>query len=89
VVWGKEVVKVRDDYVVLQHLLYDQDGVLVKKLETLDVAVMDGKPVAKRQRMFKVETPEEWTEVRMLEIDFGVNIKSNMFTLANLRNPRL
>jgi len=30
VVWGREVLKIRDDHVVLEHAFFDQDGELVK-----------------------------------------------------------
>ncbi len=88
VVWGKEVVTVRDDYVVLEHAFYDQQGTLVKKLTTRDIKPMGGKTVAARQRMQRVDRPEEWTEVVTREVRFGVEIPETVFTLGNLRNPR-
>ncbi len=89
VVWGKEVVKIRADNVVLEHAFYDQSNVLVKKLVTLETKTLSGKPVATIQRMYKVDTPQEWTEIRIEEIKYDVKIPANMFTLSNLRNPRL
>ena len=79
---------IRDDHVVLRHEFYDQDDVLVKALTTLDVAEMGGRAVAKRQRMAKAETPEEWTEIRLDAIDYDVELRDSVFTLSNLRNPR-
>jgi len=61
VVWGREVLTIRDDHVILRHRFYDQDGELVKTLESLEIAEMGGRTVAKRQRMSKTESPEEWT----------------------------
>jgi radical SAM superfamily enzyme YgiQ (UPF0313 family) len=43
VVWGREVVTVRDDYVLLEHAFYDQQGALVKKLTTQELKPMGGK----------------------------------------------
>jgi len=88
VVWGREVVTVRDDYVVLEHVFYDQQGALVKKLTTQELKPMGGKIVASRQRMQKVDKPDEWTDVRTREVKFGIIIPASVFTLANLRNPR-
>ena len=34
VVWGKEVLTVRDDYVLMEQQFWDQDGVLVKSMNT-------------------------------------------------------
>ena len=88
VVWGREVVTVRDDYVLLEHAFYDQQGVLAKKLTTQELRPMGGKIVAARQRMQKLEKPDEWTDVRTREVKFGIDIPASVFTLANLRNPR-
>ena len=88
VVWGREVLRIRDDHVVLQHSFYDQDGELVKTLETLEIADMGGRTVAKRQRMAKSASPGEWTEIRMLLIEYETDIRDSVFTQSNLRNPR-
>ncbi len=89
VVWGKEVVQVRDDLIVLEHAFYDQDMVLVKKLSTLEIKTLGGKAVASVQRMQKIETPEEWTQIGVTEAQFGVEVSDYTFTLANLRQPVL
>ena len=88
VVWGKEVLKIRDDHVVLEHAFYDQDGELVKKLVSLDVGEMGGRTIAKRQRMVKTDNAEEWTEISVLDVEYEVDLKDSLFTLSNLRNPR-
>jgi len=88
VVWGREVMRIRDDHVVLQHRFYDQDGELVKTLESLEIAEMGGRTVAKRQRMSKTETPEEWTEIQVNSVEYEIDIRDSMFTQSNLRNPR-
>ena len=88
VVWGKEVVTVRDDYVLLEHAFYDQQGKLVKALTTQELKSMGGKTVAARQRMQKVDKSDEWSQIDVREARFGVEIPANMFTLGNLRNPR-
>lgn len=88
VVWGREVLKVREDYVLLSHAFYDQDGVLVKTLETRDIKHIDGRSVATVERMSKADKTEEWTEFRMANIKFNIEIPGNTFTLSNLRNPR-
>lgn len=88
VVWGKEVLKIRDDHVVLEHAFYDQDGELVKKLVSLEIADMGGRTIAKRQRMVKPEDPDEWTEIGVNDVEYEIDLKDSLFTLSNLRNPR-
>ncbi len=88
VVWGKEVFAIRDDFVLLRQEFWDQDGILVKRMDATELAVMDGRTVASRMRMYKLESPEEWTEMVVDSVDFDVDMKSEVFTLSNLRNPR-
>jgi len=88
IVWGKEVLKIRDDFVMLEEQYWDQDGELVKVLRTSDVAEMSGRSVARVMRMSKLETPEEWTEMSITAIEFDLELPPGIFTLSNLRNPR-
>ena len=88
VVWGREVLRIRSDHVVLEHRFYDQDNELVKSLESLEIAEMGGRTVAKRQRMSKTEEPGEWTEIQVNSVEYEIDIPDSMFTLSNLRNPR-
>ena len=88
VVWGKEVLRIRDDDVLLKQEFWDQDGVLVKTLETLEIGEMGGRTIALRQRMAKTETDDEWTEFSVQSMAFDIEISDNVFTRSNLQNPR-
>lgn len=88
VVWGREVLQIRDDYVMLREDFYDQDNELVKSMVTNAIETMDGRPVARVQRMTNVDEPDKWTQVELKEVDFGVDLPDRLFTLSNLRNPR-
>jgi outer membrane lipoprotein-sorting protein len=88
VVWGKEVLVIRDDFVMMEEQYWDQDGELVKVLETLEVAEMGGRAVARTMRMGKVDTPDEWTQLTAEKIVFDLDLPDSLFTLSNLRNPR-
>ena len=88
VVWGKEVLTIRDDFVLLEQQFWDQDDALVKSMKTLQVETMGGRAVATVLRMGKQETPDEWTEIITGTIEFNLDLPANIFTLSNLRNPR-
>ena len=88
VVWGSEVLTIREDHVVLEHAFYDQDGELVKALTSLEIGEMGGRTIAKRQRMIKTDEPDEWTEIAVDEVQYELELKDSLFTLSNLRNPR-
>jgi len=88
VVWGREVLRIRADHVVLTHQFYDQDNELVKTLTSLEIGEMGGRVIALRQRMNKVEAPEEWTEIQVVSVEYEIDLKDSLFTLSNLRTPR-
>jgi outer membrane lipoprotein-sorting protein len=88
IVWGKEVMTITAEHIVMQHRFYDQDGELVKTLQTLEVADMGGRRVAKRQRMGEIEVPDEWTEIIVESVEYGLELSDSLFTQSNLRNPR-
>lgn len=88
VVWGREVLHIRDDWVILEQQFWDQDNILVKQLRTLQIDQLSGRPVAAVIRMGKVEAPDEWTEVHTEAVEFDLELPDSLFTLSNLRNPR-
>jgi outer membrane lipoprotein-sorting protein len=88
VVWGREVLTVRDDWIVLKQEFWDQDDELVKTLEALEIASMGGRTVAIVIRMGKRDNPQEWKELRTAAAEFDVELPASQFTLSNLRNPR-
>ena len=88
IVWGKEVMTITAEHVVMNHAFFDQDGELVKVLETSEVTQMGGRTIAKRQRMHEIETPDEWTEISVESVEYGLELSDSLFTQSNLRNPR-
>ena len=88
VVWGKEIVAIRDDYVLIEQQFWDQDDILVKTMKALEIREIGGRTVASIIRMGKVAEPDEWTEMSVQDIKFDVVNDDNLFTLSNLRNPR-
>jgi len=88
VVWGKEVFVIREDFIVMRQEFWDQDNILVKQMESLEVVEMGGRTISKQIRMTKADDPEEWTEMLIDHIEFDIELGNNLFTLSNLRNPR-
>ena len=88
VVWGREVLTIRDDYVLLEQQFWDQDDILVKSMKALEIKELGGRTVASVIRMGKVDEPDEWTEMSVQDIKFDVEHDDSLFTLSNLRNPR-
>lgn len=88
VVWGREILRVSEDNILLAHEFFDQEGRLVKSLQTLAVSEMGGRVLASRQRMRKTDRDDEWTEIVVDHARYEIPLDKNLFTRANLRNPR-
>jgi len=88
VVWGKEIITIRDDYVMLEHQFRDQDDLPVKTMKARQIKQLGGRTVASVIRMAKVDAVEEWTEISIQDIQFDRDNPDSLFTLSSLRNPR-
>ena len=88
VVWGKQVLKIRDDIVLLEQTFFDQDLKPLKRMTGHDIQDLgDGRIVAMRMRMHSLEKDDHWTEVVYKNLDFNVEVKDKMFTQFALKNP--
>ena len=88
VVWGKETMVVRDDYVMLSQTYFDQSMTPIKRLETKRVAELGGRTIGVLMRMSNLEEPQEWTEIEYVEADFNADVADRKFTLFSLTSGR-
>jgi hypothetical protein len=85
VVWGKEQLVLRDDYVLLSHTFFDQDLEPLKRIETLEIGELGGRVFGKRMRMSQLDEPERYTEIGYRQAEFDLELDDNVFTLFALR----
>ena len=85
VVWGREVIELRDDYVLLSHTFHDQDGIALKRLQAMEIGPRGGRVFATRMRMVKLDEEDHWTEVNYSTVDFDVELDDGLFTVYALR----
>jgi outer membrane lipoprotein-sorting protein len=88
VVWGKQLVKIRDDDVLLEEAFYDQDMKPVRTLQATKIAPLGGRPYPVVMRMSATDKPGQWTEMHYTRGIFNLALPDYLFTLSNLRNPR-
>jgi len=88
VVWGKIELRIRDDHVLLSETWFDQEMKPVRRLETLQVAPLDGRAYPVKMRMKVLDKPDQWTEITTESGRFDLDLPAYLFTLSNLRNPR-
>ncbi len=86
VVWGREVLVLRDDYVLLSHTFHDQDDQPLKRLEAMEIGEKGGRIFATRMRMVKLDEQDHWTEVSYDEVQFDVELEEGLFTVYTLRS---
>ena len=88
VVWGKIVLRIRDDNVLLSETWFDQAMKPVRRLETLKIAPLGGRAYPVKMRMSVLDKPGHWTEISTTRGRFDLKLPRYLFTLSNLRNPR-
>jgi len=85
VVWGKVVVKVREDKIPVEVAYYDEEGTLARTMAFSDVRDFSGRMVPATVTLTPADKPEEFTRVTTVEADFDVEIDDRIFTLQALK----
>lgn len=86
VVWGRILYQVRkSDLMPTWARYFDEDDVLVRTLSFGDYEEFDGRLVPARMHMVPEDKPDEYTEVRYEELEFGVDLAPGDFSLRRLR----
>jgi len=86
IVWGKIVIAVLlDDYLPIVSRYYDEDLVLARTLEFLQIEEMGGRRIPTVMHMAPADKPGEFTELTYEEIIFDIALQDSMFSLMQLR----
>lgn len=85
VVWGKVVVKVREDKIPLEVGYYDEDGELARKLTFSDVRELGGRTVPATMLLEPADRPGEFTKITTTAMDFDVKFDDRTFSLQSLK----
>lgn len=88
VIWGMQRLRIREDYVLLEQVFYDEDLKPVKHLVSEDIQMMGGRLVPRRMIMRKVDDPGAYTAVEYREIEFLDSLPDSLFTITALKTAR-
>ncbi len=88
IVWGKLIITVRSDNVVMRQDFYDQRGALVRSMITDQVRNIAGRPYPAVMTMTSEAKPQEWTRMTTVSAEFNIAVPNYLFTRSNLQNPR-
>ncbi len=89
VIWGMQMLKIREDGVLMGQAFYDEDMEAVKVMTTTDVQDMGGKPFPLKwtMRSMDAESDQDYTLLEYENLTFDVPLRKNLFTLNALRKP--
>ena len=88
VVWGKQVLKIRSDGIMLSQAFYDEDGEIVKIMTTAEIRMMGGRLYPSVWQMRKAGETDRFTRVEYRELTFDVPLKPVLFTRSSLKRVR-
>jgi outer membrane lipoprotein-sorting protein len=88
VVWGKVVVKLRDDDVVTEETFFDQDMKPAKRMTSEKIASIGGRTYPVVMTMRPLDEPGLYTRIETTAAAFNIAVPDYLFTLSNLQNPR-
>ena len=88
IVWGKQVVSVRADGVLVKVEYFDQLGKRVRVMTADKIGVLGGRPYPVVMTMKVDAKPGQYTRVTTRSAEFDIPIPAYMFTRSNLQNPR-
>lgn len=88
IVWGKQIISVRSDGVLVEVEYYDQLGQRVRVMTADKIQTLSGRPYPTVMTMRTDAKPGQFTRVTTKSAQFDVEIPSYVFTKSNLQNPR-
>jgi len=88
IVWGKVTLKLRDDYVLLEEVYFDQDMKPARTMTTDKIGPLGGRSYPLVMSMHPADTPGSWTRIETRDATFNLALPDYLFTLSNLQNPR-
>lgn len=88
IVWGKQVLSVRSDGVLVQVEYFDQLGARVRIMTADKIGVLGGRPYPKVLTMKTDAKPGQYTRITTKSAEFNIAIPAHIFTRSNLQNQR-
>ena len=88
VIWGMQMLKIREDLIWLSQEFFDEDFKSVKRMTTLEIQMMGGKLYPKVWRMRETDQEDRYTQLTYSSLTFKSDLPDSLFTLTSLRKAR-
>ena len=88
VVWGMQILEIRDDDVLLSEEFFDEDLVSVKIMTTREIQMMGGRLFPKVWQMQETDKQDQYTLLRYHALEFKDDLPDRLFTLNALKTQQ-
>jgi outer membrane lipoprotein-sorting protein len=88
VVWGMQILEIRDDDILLSEEFFDEDLVSVKKMTTREIQMMGGRLFPKVWQMQETDKQDQYTLLRYHALEFKDDLPERLFTLNALKTQQ-
>ena len=88
VIWGMQMLRIREDLIWLSQEFFDEDLKSVKIMTTLKIQPMSGRLYPKVWRMRETDKKDRYTQLTYSALSFKPNLPDSLFTLTGLRKAR-
>jgi len=88
VVWGMQMLKIREDLIWLSEVFFDEDLKPVKAMTMLEIQMLGGKLYPKIWRVNKTDQQDSYTQLTYKALSFKDRLPDNLFTLSSLQKAR-
>jgi outer membrane lipoprotein-sorting protein len=88
VVWGMQILEIRDDDILLSEEFFDEDLVSVKKMSTREIQMMGGRLFPKIWQMQETDKQDQYTLLRYHALEFKDDLPERLFTLNALKTQQ-
>jgi outer membrane lipoprotein-sorting protein len=88
VVWGMQILEIRDDDILLSEEFFDEDLVSVKKMTTREIQMMGGRMFPKVWQMQETDKQDQYTLLRYHALEFLDDLPDRLFTLNALKTAQ-
>lgn len=88
VVWGQQVLKIRDDHVIVSQEFFDEELVPVKRMTAHEIQMLGGRIFPKVWKMQALDKPEAFTKLVYHSLTFLETLPDRTFTRSALTTGR-
>ena len=88
VVWGKQILHIRDDNVLILQEFFDEDLLPVKRLTGEQIQMMGGRMFPKVWKMQENDKTDQYTRLQYHELAFLDDLADRYFTLNQLKTSQ-